>query len=176
MQWTGADDAELRRLRSRELTWAQCGAAMGRTSPACATRGLRIGLSVTGPRFWTAERIALVDRMRDQGATCALIGAAIGRSAQCVRQFRTRSGRAAHVPRGRPWGADEERELLRLYSQQGECYATIAAQLGRSVDAVKQKMWRRYLERLGTVTEPAPADPDWSFRQLRSELKAGNGD
>lgn len=109
-------------------------------------------------RPWTdAEDAALLDAL-DRGLTQAAAGAEIGRSHRAVTkrvgQLRAAGQKLASTrPR---WSADEVKRLIEMA---GRPHAEIAAALGRTSDAVYNRMLR--LRRGGVLPDPAsvPAAP-----------------
>ena len=175
--WQPAEIAALDRLRAAGETWGAIGDVIGRTEQSVKSRASRTGRTRHFPkgRRWTAPERDRARTMRAEGRTWASIAERLDRPLGGVKAEAVRRGWTTRRPRGRPWSDADDAELLRLYSQPGASYATIADRLGRSRSATAARMSNRYLARLAPVAE-APPDPDWSYRTMRAELRAGNSD
>ena len=174
MQWAASDDAKLYRLHSAGVTFSDMGGQLrGRSANACKKRAARLGLPFR--RRWTAEEIAELDRLRALGLSWVEVARATGRSWSAVKSYASDNGRSRHIPKGRPWTASDDADLLNLYARDVS-YVEMAAKLDRTAYACNTRMSARYLRRETPVEAPAPPDPDWAYRQLRAELKIGSTD
>ena len=153
--WTETDLRRLARMIERGMTFERIGKKLGRTASACSARASADGMSgrktqtdkaAPRPRWdrWMPEEDKAI---RSRGArTHKEVAVRLGRTESAVAQRAMKIGaqrrpRRASVP-PRPWTEDDDAGLDALLWS-GASRGEIAAQLDRSVEAVRQRVMGR---------------------------------
>ena len=186
--WTPADDEAVRKYAAGELTAAECGTLLDRTSEAVRKRASRIAIRRL-PRvdMWTAEADARLREMRDAGLPWTAIAEALGRSVDAVKSRAKRKGTAepakrapladgdlvpetpidtavlATLPERRPWTQAEDDWLAGTYGSTAPYPrddAAIAATLHRPVESIKRRATIIGLAPLYPPHPPSPPRPE----------------
>jgi len=120
----------------------------GRTLKAVKGKGYEMGLGTRTNRLWSASEIEIVKRLY-RIETAKSIGDRLGRSENTV-SAKARSVGVRKIERRVPWSKQEDALLKKLYLNEENPKADIAAQIGRSIYAIGVRAYRLGLKRRKT--------------------------
>lgn len=162
-QWTTKELRRLVELYNAGVPYKEIAAELSTTVSAVTTKIYilraegKAGLRPNPHRPWTTEELQHLREMYTEGADPADIAAAIGRTKGAVVQCAALNGWTSGASKQKAWTYNEEYRLVQRW-RQGATLGELAEELGRSADAIKQRLIRLRRER-GAEVVPYRQDP-----------------